>query len=103
MSIYLVRPDHLCTRTKYLVTVLIGHHKQITLSFLIVGHKKFSPDTCFGLIKWLYRRIYVGCLDNIDKVVSNSSAVNNPQLVGAQDGSIVVPMYNWVRTLMKAP
>ena len=75
--------------------VLTGRHKQITLSFLIVGHTKFSPDTCFGLIKRLYRRTYIGCLDDISKVVSNSSVVNKPQLVGAQDGSTVVPMYNW--------
>ena len=74
--------------------VLTGHHKQITLSFLIVGHTKFSPDTCFGLIKRLYRRTYVGCLDDISKVVSNSSVVNKPQVVGAQDGSTVVLMYN---------
>ena len=37
----------------------------------------------------------MGCLDDIAKVVSKSSVVNEPQLVGAQDGSTVVPMYNW--------
>ena len=75
--------------------ILTGRHKQITLSFLIVGHTKFSPDTCFGLIKRLYRRTLVGCLDDIANVVSKSSVVNEPQLVGAQDGSTIVPMYNW--------
>ena len=75
--------------------ILTGRHKQITLSFLIVGHTKFSPDTCFGLIKRLYRRTFVGCLDDITKVVSKSSVVNEPQLVGTQDGSTIVPMYDW--------
>ena len=75
--------------------VLTGHHKQITVSFLIVGHTKFSPDTCFGMIKRLYRRTFVGCLGDIAKVVSKSSVVNEPQLVGAQDGSTIVPMYDW--------
>ena len=75
--------------------VLTGCHKQITLSFLNVGHTKFYPHTYFGLIKWLYRRTYVGCLDDIGKVVSNSLAVNKPQHEGAQDGSTVVLMYNW--------
>ena len=75
--------------------VLTGRHKQITLSFLIAGHTKFSPDICFGLIKCLYRRIYAGYLDDIAGVVSKSSIVNEPQLVGAQDGSTVVLMYNW--------
>ena len=72
-----------------------GRHKQIILSFLIVGHTKFSPDTCFGLIKRLYRRTFVGCLDDFAKVVSKSSAVNEPQLVGTQDGSTIVPVYDW--------
>ena len=63
--------------------VLTGRHKQITLSFLIVGHTKFSPDTCFGMIKRLYKRTFVG------------SVVNEPQLVGAQDGSTIVAMYDW--------
>ena len=74
---------------------LTGHHKQISLSFLIVGHTIFAPDTCFGLIKWLYRRTYVGCLDDIGKVVSKSLAVNKSQLIEAQDTSTVVLMYNW--------
>ena len=31
--------------------VLTGLHNNITLSFMIVGHTKFSPDWCFGLLK----------------------------------------------------
>ena len=30
---------------------VVGLHDKITLSFLIVGHTKFSPDWCFGLLK----------------------------------------------------
>ena len=58
-----------------------------------MGVHKVSPDTCFGLIKQLYRRTYFGCLDDIIKLVSKSSVANEPQLVGAQDCSRVVPMY----------
>ena len=76
-------------------SVLTGRHKQITLSFLIVGHTKFSPDTCFGMIKRFYRRTFVGCLDDIAKVVSKSSVVNEPQLAGTQDGSTIIPMHDW--------
>ena len=86
---------------------LKGYNKEITFSFLIAGHTKFSPDTCFGLIKRLYRRTYVGCLDDIANVVSKSSVVNEPQLVGTQDGSTVVSMYNWAayfdENTMKVP
>ena len=30
--------------------VLTGHHKNITLSFLLTGHTKFSCDWCFGQV-----------------------------------------------------
>ena len=30
---------------------LVGLHENITLSFMIAGHTKFSPDWCFGLLK----------------------------------------------------
>ena len=31
--------------------VLTGLHNNITLSFMVAGHTKFSPDWCFGLLK----------------------------------------------------
>ena len=41
---------------QYLVwRTLTGRHTSITLSFLPVGHTKFSPDWCFGLFKRQYR------------------------------------------------
>ena len=75
--------------------VLTKRHSSIVLSFLIVGHTKFSPDTCFGLIKRLYSRTNVGCLRDIATVVTRSSIVNEPELVGAQDGSTFAPTYDW--------
>ena len=75
--------------------VLAGLNKSITLSFLIVGHTKFSPDWCFGLFKQVYRRSKIGCLDDIARVVEESAVVNHAQLVGTQDGTVIVPTYNW--------
>ena len=75
--------------------VLVGLNKEITLSFLIVGHTKFFPDWCFGLFKQAFRRTKVGCLDDIAKVVEDSAKVNHAQLVGDQDGSVIVPTYDW--------
>ncbi len=43
-------------------------HTRITLSFLAVGHTKFSPDWCFWLLKRLYRRTVVGSLMDIAEV-----------------------------------
>ena len=79
--------------------VLSGLHKTITLSFMITGHTKFSPDWCFGLLKRRYRATYVSSLKDIERVVEESSSVNICQLVGTQDGDIIVPVYDWARFL----
>ena len=67
--------------------VLTGLHKEITLSFLLVGHTKFAPDWCFGL--------FVGSINDIAEVAERSAVVNHAQLVGEYDDTIHVPMYNW--------
>ena len=75
--------------------VLAGLNDEIKMSFLPVGHTKFSPDWCFGLFKRLFRRTKIGSLNDIAAVVEQSATVNHPQLVGSQDGTIIVPFYNW--------
>ena len=75
--------------------VLTGLHDEIIISFLPVGHTKFSPDWCFGLLKRLYRRTKIGCLDDIVAAVNKSATPNHAQLVGAQDGSSIVSMFDW--------
>ena len=75
--------------------MMAGLNNHITVSFLIVGHTKFAPDWCFGLLKRAFRRTRVGCLDDIVRVVEESAEVNHAQLVGAQDGTVIVPTYNW--------
>ena len=75
--------------------VLVGLHKNITLSFLVVGHTKFAPDWCFGLLKKKFRRTKVGSLSDIAQVVNNSATVNIPQICGTEDGQVIVPTYNW--------
>ena len=69
--------------TQYLMwRVLTGLHKRMTLSFMMVGHTKFSPDWCFGLIKQKWRKSVVGCLDDLADTVNRSAAPNVAQLVG---------------------
>ena len=60
---------------------MTNRHEEVTLSFLVVGHTKFSPDWCFGLIKRLYRRTKVGSLKSIAEVVNKSAECNVAQLV----------------------
>ena len=74
---------------------MTGRHTQITLSFLVVGHTKFSPDWCFGLFKRLYRRTKLGSLQAIAQVVNNSAQCNFAQLVCTEDGTTVVPVFDW--------
>ena len=62
---------------------------------MIVGHTKFSPDWCFGLLKQRLRRCEYNCLNDIVREVENSADVNFAQLAGTQSGEILVPMYNW--------
>ena len=75
--------------------VLTGLHEEVKISFLPVGHTKFAPDWCFGLLKQRFRRTKIGDLDNIANCVSYSSSVNVPQLVGSLDGTTFVKTYNW--------
>lgn len=75
--------------------VLTGQHQQITLSFLTVGHTKFFPDAGFGMLKCKFRVTNVGCLNDIASVVQKS-AMNHAQLVGDQQGNVIVPSYDWV-------
>ena len=43
--------------------VRTGLHEEVTISFLPVGHTKFSPDWCFGLMKQRFRRTKIGDLE----------------------------------------
>ena len=79
--------------------VLVGLHRTITISFMQVGHTKFSPDWCFGLLKRTFHRTVVGCLDDIVGVVERSAEVNCAPLVARQKGEVIVPTYNWAEEL----
>ena len=75
--------------------ILTKRHTNITYSFLVVGHTKFSPDWCFGLFKRLYRRTPVSCLADVAAVVNRSAICNTAQLVCTEDGSELVTTYDW--------
>ena len=62
--------------------VMTGRNASITISFLPAGHTKFSPDTCFGLLKQKFRKTDVDSLDDFATVVEQSASVNKSQLVG---------------------
>lgn len=72
-----------------------NRHRSITLNFLITGHTKFSPDAGFGLIKRKFRRARIDCLEDIETVVKESSSMNLSQLVGPENGTSNVTVYDW--------
>ena len=84
------------TMLQYLAwRVMTKRHTQITLSFLVVGHTKFAPDWCFGLFKRLYRKTKLGSLRAIAQVTDDSAKCNFAELNIDENGTIVVPTYDW--------
>ena len=79
--------------------VLTVRHKKITLSFLLTGHTKFSCNWCFGLVKRLYQKIKIDCLDNFAAVVSQVSNVNIVQVCGTENSEVIVPTSDWTSFL----
>ena len=84
------------TMMQYLMwRVLTGLHHTITISFMVVGHTKFAPDGCFGLVKRAFRKTGVSSLSDMEHVIRSSSDVNECQLVGSQTGDVIVPVRDW--------
>ena len=74
---------------------MTGLNASISISFLPVGHTKFSPDWCFGLLKQKFRKAEVDSLDDFVQVVEQSSAVNKAQPVGSSNGELIVETFDW--------
>jgi hypothetical protein len=73
-------------------------HESITMSFLPVGHTKFSPDPAFGVFKSKFRRSDVNNLTELVGVVLDStpdSELNDAKLVGDVAGNVFVPVFDW--------
>lgn len=56
-----------------LYRTMIGLHKRINLSFMLVGHTKFIPDAYFGLIKLIYRRSKIYTYRQMVNVINSST------------------------------
>ena len=59
------------------------------------GTYKICPRLVFWPLQTPLSFNKVGCLDDIVRAVNLSATANVAQLVGTQDGSTVVPMYEW--------
>lgn len=81
--------------------VMTGRHTSVEVSFMLVGHTKFSPDRFFGLFKKAYRRSTVSTIFEISRQVELSTATgqNIPQLVRDNRDKIQVKFYQWTAFL----
>ena len=73
-----------------------GLNKKIVLSFMLAGHTKFTPDSCFGMMKQRLRHTRIDCLDDVVKAINSSAVVDYNKKVGNEDGSVLVPTYQWL-------
>jgi hypothetical protein len=78
--------------------VLAGFYEEVTYSFLIVGHTKFTVDWAFGILKSAFRRYVVSTIQQLIAVISGStpvSKVNDAVAVGNEAGEVFIPTYDW--------
>ena len=57
----------------YLYLVIAGYYESIELNFMIPNYTKFKYNISFKLIKRLYYKTIVDCIDHIVEVVKRSS------------------------------
>ena len=62
---------------------------------MLVGHVKFAPVWCFGLLKQKLRKTKIGCFDHLAEAVEDSTGPDVPQLAGREDGTPYVTTYDW--------
>ncbi len=85
---------------QYLIyRVLTGLHEKIELSFLIVGHTKFSPDGYFGLIKRHYRNSQVYTYEQLTGIVESSSTNGHNFCVSHSKNTVPVIYRDWTSWL----
>ncbi len=80
--------------------VMNGLHNEITISFMLPGHTKFSPDSIFGLYKLCYRKNNVDSLheavDCCKKATKKSEII--PHVYGKHLGleDVRIDFRNWM-------
>ncbi len=54
--------------------IICEYYESVKLNFMIPEHIKFKCDSSFRLIKKLYRKISIDCMDYVIEVVKRSSS-----------------------------
>ena len=82
--------------------VFTEKNKSVSLSFMLAGHTKFSPDRFFGLIKKVYRRSSADTLHDLGRIVTESTTAgkNIPEYTcDTTTGQRNVTWYDWTTFL----
>ena len=66
---------------------------------MTVGHTKFAPDGCFGLVKQAFKRHAVSSVEELETVVNESACMNQAQLIGKEDRTSFVSVGEWQQHL----
>lgn len=81
--------------------VLTKRNISVSLSFLLTGHTKLAPDRFFGLIKKVYRRSAADTLQDLGRIVTESTIAgkNIPEYTVDMLGRRNVTWYDWTAFL----
>lgn len=78
--------------------ILKNLNDSISLSFLPIGHTKFSCDLAFGIFKKKFRVSKAGSLKQVEDIAHSStptSGLNKAVTTGTEEGNVLVPVYDW--------
>lgn len=76
-----------------------GMNKEIVLSFMPVGHTKFSCDWAFGLLKKKFRVSHVSCIEEVVGCIEKSTPVtkvNQAVSLGNEEGEVKIEVHDWL-------
>jgi len=87
----------------YLYLVICEYYESIELNFMVPGHTKFKCDGSFGLIKRLYRKTTVDCVDHVVDVVKRSSitGLNKARCYNGDEGFQYYDIISGLETYFK--
>ncbi|KPA10833.1 hypothetical protein MHK_008961, partial [Candidatus Magnetomorum sp. HK-1] len=83
---------------------LNGLHEKITLSFMVKGHTKFSPDGYFGLFKIQYQKKNIDWIGDVVECVreaSSNSIIPLPYGLSLKRKKPLFHFYDWKSFLSK--
>lgn len=80
------------------VSSMKGLNNSMALSFMVVGHTKFTPNSCFGILKQAFHPSHIQSLSQLADVVSHSSTCKEFEVVVWEGGVPLIPTMTGVHS-----